>query len=242
MTRLAHFAFLLVSTCTSAQAKLDLDQFNNFGTSLQDADPFGASQIIPDAPAFSSMVLADATFTQPVVSDVKAAIAFKSVDAFPLVTGYRVSVFANPTTAMSAGPSLQTGALGTVDVLAADAGATLLPGTGSGAPSVFQIELLNLGLSVGTGLRWIGVSPILMGGPNFEQSYVLCNTNPALVTGGLNNDVGVNPGDGYGYGGPILMDSGSANAAYSVVTTVPEPVSLIVTLGGVLTVVKRRKS
>ena len=220
-----------------ANAALDMDQISNVA-GTHDADTFGGSQIIGDGPSFSSMVLADVNLTGGTISQIDAGFGFSRAAALNLVTGWRISVFSSAGAGFGSGTGLSGGALATVDVANGAAIKTALVGSGSGSTATL-VSLQGLNLNVGTGMRWIGVAAILNGGANFDQAFVLANSTPAQVGGAAGNDVAVQPGDGFGFGGPTAIDT-TANAAYAV-TTVPEPATMIALGAGLAALARKRR-
>ena len=241
LTKAAFCGWAIVVAPFSSAASLNQIPVNQ--SDLVEPNLFGPTQVFPDAPAFNSMILSDFNGGGGELTEIDSVITF-SHDVANQVQGFRVSVFSSASAAQLSGVGLQGGALHTIDVSPSDVSWTVLTETKSnGADTrLYQIPLPHW--STTTDVNWIGVAPILVGGTGFHQSFGLVALNPAVVsTGGgiLNNDVAVNPGGGFPFTFPRLIDGQNANAAYRL-TVVPEPSCLFLCAVVVPLFVKRARA
>lgn len=239
MRTLLSLSFVAAGVLANAQM---LNQIDNGPGSLGDADNYGASQISGDAPTNSSMVLADFNSGGAALKSIDAVFSFSSAAAATHVTGWRVSVFNTAAQGFASGNNLQTGAVFTGDFSGAAVTTSAYAGTATAAAAPTLVSIDLGGIAMASGVKWIGVSAILLGGANFEQAFVLRNTNPLSAGGGaLNNDKDVQPGDAFGFGGPTDIDTAASNAAYRL-TAVPEPATMIALGAGLAAIARRRRS
>jgi hypothetical protein len=230
-----------VAAGVMANAGLDMDHVNPIGTNLVSNTFFGIMQIFPDQPDFNGTVIDDFISSGTAVSQVDVAFETNNANLnFALVQGWQVSIWASPAAAGASGVGLNGGTVAQMLVPDAQVAVSSLAGTGAQASAkLASITGLNLGgLTVG-GHYWIGVAPVLDFTQTSTQTFILNNLTPALLGAGTANDeVGIQPLNGFGLGTTIPMQF---NAAYAV-TTVPEPATLIALGAGLAAFARRRRN
>lgn len=232
-----------VAAGVMANAGLDMDHVNPIGTNLVSNAVFGVMQIFPDAASsdFSGTVIDDFISSGTAVSQVDVAFETNNANLnFALVQGWQVSIWSSVAAAANSGVTLNGGTVAQMLVPDAQVAISNLAGTGAqAAAKLASITGLNLGgLTVG-GHYWIGVAPVLDFTATSTQTFILNNLTPALLGAGTPNDeVGIQPNNGFGLGTTIPMQF---NAAYAV-TTVPEPATLIALGAGLAAFARRRRN
>ena len=229
-----------VATGVIANAGLDMDHVNPIGTNLVSNTTFGVMQIFPDSPDFNGMVIDDFISSGTSVSQVDMAIELSNPNLnLSLIQGWQVSIWSSVANAANSGVNLNANAVSQALVGNGQVAISNLAGTGaSGSARLASITGLNLAVNP-TGHYWIGVAAVLDFTATSTQVLMLNNLTPALVGAGTANDeVGIQPLNGFGLGTSIPMQS---NAAYAV-TTVPEPATLIALGAGLAAFARRRRN
>lgn len=169
---------------------------------------FGVFQIFePAFQAFNSTVVDDFQSNGTAITEVGAAFEVSNPSInLANIQGWRVSVWQSPADASMSGTSLSERAAATIIVAPQSGSMTQLTNTW------YRVKLL-LNLIVPAGRLWFGMAPILDFDPN-GQTYILSNPSPDVLGSNTNNSsVGVNPGNGFGLGALVTVDT---NAAYYV--------------------------
>lgn len=215
-----------------------MDHINPVGSNLVSTATFGRVQVFTDTPEKSRMVVDDFYADKGVLDSAAFAYELTNSPQIGHPNGWRISVWSSLADAINSDNSFtaNTVATGYVAFAASNWAITGLSGTGTQTAS-FRIDFTNLGLNIGTGVRYIGIAP--------EQSsstvpnWLICGHNsPSVLGNGTANDsYGINPSGALGNGTGYLVGT---NASYAV-GLVPEPSTLAILAAGAGFLAKRRR-
>lgn len=232
------FFLALAALSMSVSAQIGMDHINPVGADLVSTPANGRTQVFSDTPELSRMVIDDFLADGSVVGSASYALEFQPNDiGHP--DGWRISFWNSIADAATSGDDFTQNTVATAYVEFSDTAnwlLTPLDGTGAGTQA-YRLDLLNLNLNIGSGVRYIGIAPV-QGSTVAPNWYILDHKNPAVLGNFTpNNSFGVNPSGALGLGTSYSIGT---NAAYQV-NLVPEPGTLLAVASALAFLVKRRR-
>lgn len=229
-------AFVVVQSAMASGG--GMDHIDPEGADLVSTLVNGRVQVFTDTPDKSRMVIDDFNADLPILDSAAFAYELTNSPQIGHPNGWRISVWSSVADAATSDDTFTANTVATTFVSFAGGGWAITPLFGAGTDTqAFRIDFTNLGLNIGTGVRYIGIAP--------EQSsttvpnWLITNhLNPAVLGNGTAFDsVGINPSGGLGLGTTYSVGN---NASYEV-GLVPEPASIAAFAGLAALVARRRR-